>query len=339
MDPELLKRACSFYQTSVDKLVTLSGGYYNAVYQFPLEQHLRVANNDEDSYHGILRIGIEDCPAEQTLGMLEWVRFLSEHGAPVTPPLFSKHGRLLERLEQDGKAYTITAFEEVEGTLAERIPINEWTDELFCLIGRAAGKLHAVSTAYQPSRKSLTRPYWYDGYEIQDASHRLANITDPAGEKLARLIDELKLMPTDFSDFGLIHDDLHFANFLIDTNGKVTIIDFDDCVYGWFVADVAMALFDVLVLYHANNDEENQSFARRFMKNYLNGYRQEKELSLYWVTQIPRFLKLKELCVYAPLIGHPEINLPDSWVGRFMCGRAERIANDIPYVDIDFMRV
>lgn len=337
MNPELLEQACSLYLTSVEKLEPLSGGYYNAVYRFPLDPN--ASNNNEVPGYGVLRIGIEDCPAEQTQGMLEWVRYLGKHGASVTMPILSKHGRILEHLEQDGEAFTITAFGEVEGTLAERIPLDEWTDELFESIGKAAGKLHAVSTSYRPPSSTLTRPHWYDAYEVRDATKRLAGTSDPAGEKLANLINELKLLPTEASDFGLIHDDLHFANFLIGPSGKVTIIDFDDCVYGWFVADVAMALFDVLVLYHATDEAKSQSFARHFMQIYLSGYRQEKEISSFWLGQMPRFLKLKELCVYASLIGHSGINQPESWVGRFMHGRVERIANDIPYVDIDFMRL
>ena len=97
-----------------------------------------------------------------------------------------------------------------------------------------------------------------------------------------------------------------------------------------------MALFDVLVLYGAEAEEEQQAFTKRFMRCYLAGYRSENALLEDWLAQIPRFLKLKEICVYAPLIGHPDISLPDTWVGRFMNGREERITNDLAYVDLEF---
>ncbi len=177
---------------------------------------------------------------------------------------------------------------------------------------------------------------WFDSYEIVEATHLLATSSDPAREKLAALVEALKQLPADPSDFGLIHDDLHFANFLIQADGMVSIIDFDDCAYSWFAMDVAMALFDILVLYDPQSEADKQSFARRFLSNYLAGYRTEKEIPQYWLEQIPRFLKLKELCIYATLIGHAEIAQPGSWVGRFMRGRSERIAGDVPYVDIDY---
>ena len=336
MDPVLLEQICHLYQTSPDLLIPLSGGHSNAVYRFPLPASRQVSPEGEHTNFGVLRVGVEDCPPAQTLGMLEWVHFISENGAPVASPIASSRGQFLERLDYAGKTYTITALTEAEGTLAERIPPTEWTDELFSAIGRAAGKLHAISKRYHPSQSALTRLQWFESYEIHDATVRLAATHDPAGEKLATLIQQLKLLPTESADFGLIHDDLHFANFLIHADGKVTIIDFDDCVYGWFSMDVSMALFDVLVLYNAPSVVHNQEFARRFMHHYLAGYRQENDLAPFWQEQIPHFLKLKEICVYAPLVGHPDIQLPDSWVGRFMRQRVERIAGAVPYVDIDF---
>lgn len=336
MDHQLLSIACQLYATSPDLLIPLSGGHTNAVYKFPLQKISKEFKTCEALKFGVLRIGVQDCPVEQTLAMLEWARFLHDHGAPVTAPLPSANHRLLEQLEHEGTHYIITAFQNAEGTLAETIPPSEWTDNLFCSIGRAAGKFHRISLGYTPSAPTLTRPMWFDSYEIIEATQLLASSSDPAREQLASLVEALKHLPSEPSDFGLIHDDLHFANFLILPDGKISIIDFDDCGYSWFAMDVAMALFDILVLYDPASEADKQAFARRFLSNYLAGYRTEKEIPPYWLEQIPHFLKLKELCIYATMIDHAEIVQPGSWVGRFMRGRSDRIANDVAYVDIDF---
>ncbi len=325
MNPLLLESACNLYNTSPDELLSLSGGNYNAVYQFP-----------QSDKSAILRIGVEDCPINQTLGMLEWVRYLSNNGAPVTAPVHSINNHLVERLTLYGTPYTLTAFEKVEGVLAEKIPPSQWDDPLFHSIGQATGKMHLISTGYHPSRPNLTRPQWDESYEIREAKDKLALTSDPARARLTNLIDELVHLPTSPTDFGLIHNDLHFANFIIQPDGRMAIIDFDDCGYGWFAMDIAMALFDVLVLYNAPSEEESHRFAQRFLSSYLVGYRLENDLSPFWQQQIPNFLKLKELCIYATLIDLPEIAKPGSWVGNFMRGRAARIADDIPYIDIDF---
>ncbi len=327
MHPDLLSQACKIYNTSPKQLIQLSGGHYNAVYQFPLTKTRK---------YGILRIGVEDCPPEQTLSMLDWVRYLSMHGAPVAKPILSSSGQLLEQMEFEGQRYNLTAFEKAPGILAEDIPPSEWTDGLFRSIGSTVGRLHRISVGYLPEIPDFNRPHWYDSYEIRDAVRLFANSSDPAQEKLNRVISELRYLPLDSASYGLIHEDLHFANFLILEDGRVTVFDFDDCAYGWFAMDVAMALFDVLVLYNAADEAESQRFARRFLSSYLAGYRSEYDISPFWLGQIPNFLKLKELCIYPTLVGHPDVSLPDTWVGRFMRGRAEHIINDIPYVNIVF---
>ncbi len=319
------------------------GGNYNATYRFPIQktaQTERVRNDLEDTRgYGVLRIGVEDCPVEQSQAMLEWVCFLAENAAPIAAPIRSRRGNLLERLELDGKAYNITACEEVAGALAERIPADEWTNELFQSIGRATGKMHAVSRRYQPRPPTLTRPQWSESFLIRNALERLSRSADPGAEKLVKLIGELERLPVEANGFGLIHGDLHFANFLVRPGGEVAIIDFDDCVYGWFAMDIAMAIFDVLVLYNAKGEAEKKTFTSLFLKQYLAGYWEENALDPSWLEHIPRFIKLIEICVYASLAGHPDINKPDSWVGRFMRGRAERIAHDGPYVDIEIDRL
>ena len=339
MDPLLLSAACQLYHTQPHLLTRLSGGHYNDVYQFPLSQATidpETGNASPGWKYGILRLGIEDCPPEQTMSMLDWVSYMKRQGAPVAAPLPSSNGRLLEHLEFEHQRYNLTAFEKATGTLAEDIPPSAWTDDLFRSIGSAVGKFHHISSGYQPGFPGFNRPHWFDSYEVQDAFRRFADSSDPTVDRLRHLIHELRLQPTSAEDYGLIHEDLHFANFLVGEGGLVTVIDFDDCAYGWFAIDIAMALFDVLVLYNAGDETESQHFARRFMTAYLSGYRREFNLTANWLSQIPRFLKLKELCVYATLVGHPDIALPDTWVGRFMRNRAERIAFDLPYVDIDF---
>ncbi len=336
MDPELLSITCRLYNTAPDRLTPLSGGHYNAVYEFPLPEGCSHSRTGEGCRSGILRIGVEDCSPNQTQAMLEWVEYLAKNGAPVAAPLRSVQSNLLETVDLGAQRYTITAFEKAEGTLAETVPPCDWNDELFSSIGAAVGKFHRISKAYQPRHPAFARQHWFESYEITSAQQRLAGSTDPARLKLAGLIEKLHHLPVFPDAYGMIHDDLHFANFLVMPNGQVTIVDFDDCGYGWFSMDIAMALFDVLVLYNSMDESDCRAFASGFLSNYLSGYRQEFELSTYWQAQIPLFLKLKELCIYADLIGHLDSNRPGTWVGNFMRGRARRIADNLPYVDIPF---
>ncbi len=86
----MLTIASNLYNTSPEDLIPQSGGHANAVFQFPLMQATQVFPGGEvpdGKKFGILRIGVEDCPYNQTMGMLEWVNFLAHQGAPVSAPL------------------------------------------------------------------------------------------------------------------------------------------------------------------------------------------------------------------------------------------------------------
>jgi amicoumacin kinase len=137
--------------------------------------------------------------------------------------------------------------------------------------------------------------------------------------------------------YGLIHADLHFGNFFVDgESGAITLIDFDDCAYGWYVMDAAMLLFDSLVLYAG---ADKQAFAERFLSCFLKGYLHENPLSGFWLRQLPHFLKLLEISVYATVYKAYAAGTDDDWIGKFMPGRQARLVNDVPYVGMDFERL
>ena len=132
----------------------------------------------------------------------------------------------------------------------------------------------------------------------------------------------------------LIHGDLHCANLFVNpVDHSFTPFDFDDCCYGWFAMDIAMSLFDLLVLYPG---ADRTGFANRFLQGYLKGYLHENNLEGFWIERLPLFLKLLEVEIYAMLAGDYSADENDSWSSRFMAGRAKRIEDNVPYIDIDF---
>lgn len=82
-------------------------------------------------------------------------------------------------------------------------------------------------------------------------------------------------------------------------------------------------------------DEEN---GRYFWPIFWRGYRAENELETAWLAEIPAFMKLRELDLYA--IISRDVDLAEvgeeSWIGRYMNGRYDRIRHEQPCVDLDF---
>jgi Ser/Thr protein kinase RdoA (MazF antagonist) len=115
--------------------------------------------------------------------------------------------------------------------------------------------------------------------------------------------------------------------------GRVTFFDFDDCGYGWYMMDIAMLLFDVLVVY---DGLDRLRFGEHFLTNLLKGYHAHKPVSLYWIQQLPHFMKLVEIGVYLMLYRSYDPATAGEWVGKFMPSRRERIEQDVPYLELDW---
>lgn len=321
MEPDIVSIACELFSIDPTRLIPLPGGHFNAVYEFRREGKLYV-----------LRIAPEDASPEQRRGLFELLSFLADHGAPVSRPVYSASRRLVETIDRGGRCMVVSAFEKARGILAEELPAGLWSDRLFYNIGRATGKLHTVAMQYQPSDPAMRRPQW-DEMNAPVISGACVDSSQPLiKEKNESLLRSLRLLPRDHESFGLVHGDLHFGNWYFDGETP-SLFDFDDCCYGWFMMDIAMGLFDILVLYPGS---DKKAFARRYLRLYLQGYQQEKSLEPFWLRQMPMFLKVHEIWVYLRINQSWSGGELDSWSGKFFPGRRELIENEVPYIDMDF---
>lgn len=322
---DLAVRAARRYGVAEPVLTPLTGGHFADVYAF-----------ERDGDECVLRVipPNEEIDAQAAASIVEWMGYLAERGAAVTRPIRSEGGAYIEVLEDGSGTYVATACEKARGVLAETLPADAWTDALIEEFGRTTGRMHVIARTYRPADDSLKRPVWN---EIGNCFHPVESLDESqAGvrARLAEVMDRLDAFPRTEEDYGLIHADLHGGNLFVDTErGAVTVFDFDDSCYGWYAMDVAMALFDTLVMY-PRSDERASS--RGFMRAYLAGYNGERRLSGFWIEQIPDFLKLLEIGVYTLVYRQYDPSDTKSWIGKFMPNRRERIEQGVPYVDLPF---
>ena len=95
------------------------------------------------------------------------------------------------------------------------------------------------------------------------------------------------------TNYGLIHGDFELDN-LFWQDDTIAMLDFDDCSYYWYVADVAFALRD---LFETGVDLSNPSF-RTFIRGYSEHYSLDEELISY----LPTCMRLANLITYAKLV-------------------------------------
>lgn len=320
IDNTVIMEACARFEAQPASVHPLAGGTFTAVFG------CRVAGRD-----CVLRI-LPGEQAELLSATLFWLDFLSQREAPVARPLRSPAGKLVEPLEAGEGGFVAHLLEKAPGVLAEDLPPEAWDEGLFEDIGRATGRFHTLSAQYQPSAGDPRRPTWQEenaAFLSGECHHALP----PALQALnQRLSAEMLALPCGSEDFGLVHGDLHFANFFVD-HERITIFDFDDSCYGWYALDAAMILFDVLVLYPG---EDKAAFAQRFLRAFLRGYRSQRAFSTFWLQQMPLLLKIQELWIFALLLPDEQDWEQGSWPAKFMPGRRARLEAGQPYVNVGF---
>jgi len=84
----------------------------------------------------------------------------------------------------------------------------------------------------------------------------------------------------------------------------MTIFDFDDLQLGWFVFDIAIALYyifwdsDLKEATWYQNPKERSEQSVYFLQQFIKGYKTQFNLPDSWLKMIPVFLELRQLDLY-----------------------------------------
>jgi Ser/Thr protein kinase RdoA (MazF antagonist) len=277
----------------------------------------------------ILRIGhsMRRSP-ELIAGEVDWINYLADNGVPAARAIRSANGLLVEAIDDwHGGFFLATAFEQARG----RPPWDVWTPTLYETYGAVIGRMHALAQHYQPADVAWKRPEW------DDDLFELVEPYLPAPQESARAIyrdlrADLQSLPKTPQTYGLIHQDAHGSNFFVDDAGQITLFDFDECAYSWFSNDIAIVLF-----YIVQDATDAPAFTREFLGHFLRGYQRANPFDARWLQQIPHFLKLREIELYAVIHRDFDVNAIDNaWCARFMRDRQRKIEQHVPFIDFDF---
>jgi Ser/Thr protein kinase RdoA (MazF antagonist) len=314
----ILKQAMACYGIAGDR-IRLLDGFESYMYEF-----------DRDDGEYILRVGHSIRRSEDLiLGEVDWINYLARGGASVARAVKSRRGRLVEPIEDGcGGRFLATAFVRARGRPPGRAG---WSPEVYRAYGGLLGRIHALSRAYEPADPAWRRPEWDDPVMLEVERFVPASETGVV-ERYRDVLAHIRGLPRDPASYGLIHQDAHGGNFFVDDGGNITLFDFDDCVYAWYVYDIAMVLFYMVV-----GKEDPAALAGEFMAHFLPAYASECGLDADWLDEMPHFLKLREIDLYAVIHRSFDVrNLEDPWCRRYMNGRRERIESGAPVVDLDF---
>ncbi|MDQ1205353.1 Ser/Thr protein kinase RdoA (MazF antagonist) [Microbacterium sp. SORGH_AS 862] len=247
---------------------------------------------------------------------LVWVAALREDAAIPTPgPRRGADGDFLQFLpDESGALWSAVAFDYVTGHMLEDEPVAAVAAH-YGEIGRLTALLHRHARSWRP-RSSFARFHWdvpdMVGAGARWGDWRVATLSTPQRRTLERAeeaaratLDELRIDRSP-AHFGLIHGDLRPSNVMVadSTAEPLTIIDFDDCGYGYYLYDFAAAL----TFY------EHRPEASGMAASWIEGYRQLVPLTTADLRAAGAFSMLRRLTMLGWATTHRSDALPpDLW--------------------------
>ncbi|MBV9166448.1 MAG: phosphotransferase [Solirubrobacterales bacterium] len=221
---------------------------------------------------------------------MTWMSALREHGVDTPAAFRGRDGELVQQLKlSNGRVQLVVAFEWVEGVpLPEVAGLDPWRR-----LGQIMAQVHEHGRRWSPPA-GFTRPAWDLDALVGDWPRWGTPVPDGVwsahdGQAIldarAAVRERLQRLGTGPSRFGLIHSDLGFENVLVGPAGHTVVIDFDDSGPGWYLYELASALYPL---------EGTPGFrARREL--LAAGYRDVAPLPDEDVGELPTFLMCRRL--------------------------------------------
>jgi Ser/Thr protein kinase RdoA (MazF antagonist) len=94
----------------------------------------------------------------------------------------------------------------------------------------------------------------------------------------------------------MIHADLHQRNVFI-SDDSMYLIDFDDAGFGWYLYDIAVALYE----YNSQDDYQTLQAA------FLDGYTEQRDLTDEHRDLLPMFLHIRSRAIIGWATARPEL--------------------------------
>ena len=272
----------------------------------------------------VLRISATGDRSENDyLAEVEFVRFLAKNGAPVADVIPSVNCKLVEVVDDAEAPVFISLFEYAKGMLLadngyryrEGAPLSEY----FFNTGKALGKIHALSKNFEPVAAHC-RPDYFDKYNMDYLNHLIPDKYSELKSAIAARLETFRTLPTDAHSYGLVHFDFSDGNYHIDMDtGAITVFDFDNCLYCWYMFDLAnLWLHNEGWCRHESDPHKRFKLMQQCFDLQLQGYKTETEVPDELLGKLPLFI---------------DMVLIENIVDEFEC--AAREGEELDYEDIE----
>ena len=292
---EVFARAAAVEHGRPDADLTLLNVSENATFRLDDGETRFVLRVHRTNYHTLPAIESE----------LRWIEALSNDDVVKTAPVRSTpDGRdVVVVTHPDGEERFVVALEWLNGTH----PPEDRLVSDFAQVGAITARLHRHAKSWQKPQQ-FTRFTWDYDTSLGDRGHwgrwqDGLGMTPSALEVLGRCSDVIKTRLQAFGQgadrFGLVHADMRLANLLID-GPDVSVIDFDDCGFSWYLYDLGSSLSFI----------EHYPIVPELIDSWIQGYLTEGQLSTEEIAELPTFVMLRRLLLVAWVSDHA--NVPEA---------------------------
>lgn len=246
---------------------------------------------------GILRVAdLNDRNLEDYLAEAEFVHYLAVNGAPVTGIQSSINGNFVEQIDEEGKKLYVSLFDYAKGMLIadngykyrENAPLSEY----FYNTGKTLGKIHKLSKVYAPEHK---RNSYFEKYNMDYIDKLICgNMYSKLKCAISENLDSFRNLPKDSEAYGLVHFDFCDGNYHVDMEtGSITVFDFDNCMYCWYMFDLANLWTHGWGWCMSEPEiERRKEIMTDYFDTILKGYRSETDVSEELLQMLPLFINM-----------------------------------------------
>lgn len=232
---------------------------------------------------------------------LQWMSALAEKGIAVPEVIPTVDGALLVNQSHEAvpEARDIDLFAWINGeqfgSVEEGLGDNaERIEHLYATLGETAARLHNSSSEWTPpagfERHAWDRdglvgeaPFWGRFWELELLTAEQKRLMEAVRDRIAQKLENYDRSPR---RYGLIHADFVPENLMVEDD-TVRLIDFDDAGFGWYLFELATALYFI-------QEEAGYPVAKQAL---IDGYRRQRELSDEELEDLELFLAARS-CTY-----------------------------------------
>ena len=295
----IARGALGHYGVAPDCDVTLLNVSENATYLIaPPDRERTILRVHRRGYHSLEAIESE----------LDWVAALRESDVVHTAPVIeaSDGRRVVEASHpHDGELRHAVMFEYLPGVE----PPEDRLVEDFQTVGAITARLHQHARSW-PRPAGFTRFTWDFETSLGTRGHwgswRDGMAVGPGeAEVLGRSAELMRRRLAAYGSgpdrFGLIHADMRLANLLVDVDhdNAVSVIDFDDCGFGWFMYDLGSSLSFI----------EHYPVVPELIDAWCTGYRTVAPISADDEAELETFVMLRRLLLVSWIGSHSATDL------------------------------